>query len=80
MSGLQEVERMGKGKPVAAVDPVEPTPQDVEVSPVPVGLECSKCGCRHFFVTDVRPRDKRIMRRRECRNCGKRITTFESVV
>lgn len=43
------------------------------------GLECPRCGCRHFFVIYVRAvRDNRVMRRRECRNCGHRITTYES--
>jgi len=42
------------------------------------GLECRYCGCRHFFVVYTRPtHDGRIMRRRECRHCGKRMTTWE---
>ena len=42
------------------------------------GLECHACGCRHFLVVYTRPtRDGRIMRRRECRHCGKRMTTWE---
>ena len=45
----------------------------------PVGLICRACGCRHFFVIYVRARPGgRIMRRRECRHCGKRITTWET--
>lgn len=44
-----------------------------------VGLVCRACGCRHFYVVYVRARrGGRIMRRRECRHCGKRITTWES--
>jgi transcriptional regulator NrdR family protein len=44
-----------------------------------VGLICRRCGCRHFYVVYVRPRPGgRIMRRRECRNCGTRITTWET--
>ena len=42
------------------------------------GVRCTRCGCRHFWV--VYTRDKpgnKIARRRECRNCGHRITTFE---
>ena len=43
------------------------------------GLKCARCGCRHFFVVYVRPaRGNRLMRRRECRNCGHRVTTYES--
>jgi len=42
------------------------------------GLECRYCGCRHLFVVYTRPtHDGRIMRRRECRHCGKRMTTWE---
>ena len=42
------------------------------------GLECRHCGCKHFRVIYTRPyRSGRIMRRRECRDCGKRITTWE---
>ena len=43
------------------------------------GLVCSDCGCQHFYVLYTRRRDNgRVMRRRECRNCGRRITTWES--
>jgi hypothetical protein len=42
------------------------------------GLECRYCGCKHFRVVYTRPTwGARIMRRRECRNCGKRLTTWE---
>ena len=42
------------------------------------GLESRYCGCKHFRVIYTRPTyDGRIMRRRECRHCGKRITTWE---
>ena len=42
------------------------------------GLVCPHCQCRHFFVVYVRrARKRRVMRRRECRNCGHRITTYE---
>jgi len=42
------------------------------------GLRCRACGCRHFRVVYTRPTwGNRIMRRRECRNCGKRMTTWE---
>lgn len=42
------------------------------------GLSCSVCGCQHFHVVYTRamPGGK-ILRRRECRHCGKRITTTE---
>ena len=45
----------------------------------PRGLVCPDCGCRHFNVVYTRPRPKgMIVRRRECRYCGRRITTCET--
>jgi len=42
------------------------------------GLACRNCGCSHFRVIYSRPmREKQIIRRRECRHCGKRMTTLE---
>jgi transcriptional regulator NrdR family protein len=46
-----------------------------------IGLVCRVCGCRHFYVLYTRARrGGRIMRRRECRNCGKRVTTWERAI
>jgi len=45
------------------------------------GIECPACGCRHFHVLYTRRAvGKRILRRRECRNCGRRITTYEQSI
>ncbi|MFB3893278.1 MAG: hypothetical protein ACE15C_14785 [Phycisphaerae bacterium] len=53
---------------------VPPTPEDDD----PLrGLECRNCGCRHFHVVYTRPHANCIVRRRECRYCGRRITTRE---
>lgn len=42
------------------------------------GLRCPKCACPHLWVVYTRKCERgRIRRRRECRNCGKRITTYE---
>jgi hypothetical protein len=42
------------------------------------GLECPRCGCRHFHVLYTRAAiGGRILRRRECRHCGRRLTTYE---
>ena len=41
------------------------------------GLACPHCGCRHFYVVYTRPKTDRIVRRKECRHSGKRITTQE---
>ena len=46
----------------------------------PRGIECPKCGCRHFHVVYTRRGPARVLRRRECRNCGRRITTCERAV
>jgi hypothetical protein len=55
--------------------------QDQRATDVPnKGLECSNCGCRHFWTKDKRNEDGYIRRRRECRNCGKRVTTTERIV
>jgi len=43
------------------------------------GLECPKCGCAHFRVLYTRRAlGGRLLRRRECRYCGRRITTYET--
>jgi len=44
----------------------------------PRGVACSRCGCRHLPVYYTRHRpDGSIMRRRQCRNCGRMVTTYE---
>jgi hypothetical protein len=46
-----------------------------------VGLECPRCGCQHFEVVYTRPLwGGRVQRRRECRHCGRRLTTIERAV
>ncbi len=45
----------------------------------PVGIVCRGCGCRHFHLVEIRPAlAGRIMKRRECRHCGRRLTTYET--
>jgi hypothetical protein len=41
------------------------------------GIECRRCGCRHFSTIYTRACVKGIRRRRECRHCGLRTTTYE---
>ena len=44
----------------------------------PKGLVCRTCGCRHFRVLYTRRAwGGRLLRRRTCRHCGRRITTYE---
>jgi len=46
--------------------------------PPALGLACRRCGCRHFYVVYTRRAAAgKIIRRRECRNCGQRMTTIE---
>jgi hypothetical protein len=42
-----------------------------------VGLVCPDCVRRHFCVVYTRQKDGHIERRRQCRHCGRRITTWE---
>lgn len=45
------------------------------------GLRCRRCGCRHFWVVYTRhARGGKLIRRRECRHCGTRITTWERAI
>ena len=46
-----------------------------------VGLVCRACGCQHFRVVYVKHRPGGVvLRRRECRHCGKRTLTRETEV
>lgn len=42
-------------------------------------MKCPFCGYPDSKVTDSRPKDDKIRRRRECTNCGARFTSFEVV-
>jgi transcriptional regulator NrdR family protein len=45
------------------------------------GVVCVKCGCKHFNVVYTRRvHGNVIVRRRECRNCGQRLSTREVAV
>lgn len=45
------------------------------------GLRCSVCGCRQFETTHTEPlTDGRIRRRKACRNCGRKLVTFEATI
>lgn len=62
------------------------TPATVAVPAVPatadqpaVGLECPRCGCRHFEVLRTQPTEDGIRRYRACRHCGRRLVTLERV-
>jgi hypothetical protein len=69
--------------PTAVTEPLPVRAAVTAASPAPSladqkGLVCRQCGCRHFRVVYTRAAwGGRIARRRECRNCGKRVTTWE---
>ena len=58
--------------------PITPGAAPGATDPVGPGLTCPACGCHHFRVVYTRraPRG-RILRRRECRHCGRRLSTVE---
>lgn len=42
------------------------------------GIRCPKCGCGHWRVVYTRPATGgRLVRRRECRYCSRRVSTTE---
>ena len=43
----------------------------------PKGVVCPKCGCAHLPVLNTRRSMGRIVRYRQCRHCGRRVTTYE---
>lgn len=43
------------------------------------GIECPNCGCHHFRTIQTRAHAAGIYRRRECRYCGRRLSTIEHV-
>lgn len=45
------------------------------------GLRCRNCGCQHFRVVYTRPaHGSKVVRRRQCRHCGSRVTTWERAI
>lgn len=56
------------------------------VTPKPEGKEsvsrmrCKDCGCEHLPVLYTRHRESKVIRVRECRNCGRRVATQEKAV
>lgn len=53
--------------------------QEAVIDGQKVRLVCRACGCQHFRVVYLKRLPKGVlMRRRECRHCGKRITTRQT--
>jgi len=45
------------------------------------GLQCRNCGCQRFRVIYTRRAwGRKVVRRRECRQCGERLTTWERAI
>ena len=42
-----------------------------------LGLVCPRCGCADLPVLNTRYQSGRIKRYRQCRHCGRRVTTYE---
>jgi len=58
---------------------IEPTKKNA-AEDVPKGLVCRTCGCGHFRVLYTRRAlGGRVLRRRICRYCERRVTTYERV-
>jgi transcriptional regulator NrdR family protein len=56
-------------------------PTESPATPLPpVGLRCWNCGHRELRVVYTRHRPDEVQRRRECRRCGKRFTTWERML
>lgn len=50
----------------------------LETAEAAKGLVCRACGCRHFEMMHTRRAlGNRVMRRRACRHCGRRMMTYE---
>lgn len=61
----------------------EPIPVETPADPPTKkrrGIQCRSCGCRDLRVLETRQSDGYIVRRRICRNCGKRCTTREQIL
>ncbi|MBN1912059.1 MAG: hypothetical protein JW818_20225 [Pirellulales bacterium] len=58
-----------------------PDPQPAEnEKPVPTGIRRPRCNCAHCPVLYTRHMvNSRIMRRRQCRHCGRKFSTIERV-
>jgi len=60
---------------------MDPSPKHPTAESSHVGLRCRKCGGRQFRVIYTRAAaDGKIVRRRACRQCATRITTWERVI
>jgi DNA-directed RNA polymerase subunit RPC12/RpoP len=62
---------------IVVTDPIPQTTPSADQR----GLVCRHCGCKHFYVVYTRPAGGgKLVRRRECRHCGRRVTTWEKMI
>jgi Zn ribbon nucleic-acid-binding protein len=48
--------------------------------PVPAGVACPRCGCKHLPALKMQRFGKYNVRTRQCRHCGRKIRTREETV
>lgn len=57
--------------------PRKPLPPAVDAEE-PKGIPCRRCGCcQHYTIETRKIPNGRLRRRRQCRYCGLRFTTYE---
>jgi len=56
---------------------MKPEPTATPIAEPKRGLICPRCGCEHLPVLYTRQKLDHILRVRECRHCGRRITARE---
>jgi len=62
---------------MTTVATTDQTPNGKPSEPPP-GLCCARCGCNHFYtLRTTKKQGGQIVRERKCRNCGRRIMTYE---
>jgi hypothetical protein len=60
----------------AATAPAPALPAPITAPPP---LECSRCGCRHLLIIGKRTVNRRRLRIRECRHCGRQSRVYAAL-
>jgi hypothetical protein len=61
--------------------PEQAKPKTLDPAQDKRGLECRYCGCKHLRVIYTRRAwGERLVRRRECRHCGRRFSSWEKLI
>lgn len=83
---FRETPQAAAARPPAATVPAPPPGNDPQQPPPAAsaqarpGLECRRCGCRHFEVRNTVNVRQGIKRYRQCRHCGLVTTTMEKTL